>query len=273
MTALAAAEAPHLAPTEVMRVAIRYAMRGRRVLALRGKRPITEHGARDGTTDVQVIRRWFGESSLNLGLCLDGLLVVDVDLRSGGLAHWCDLIRRHGEPETLIQCTGTKGLHYLFPRVDMPVKGKPAPGIDVLTGSHRYIVVAPSIHPESGLPYQWMRPCEPRPVPPWLLEFIKRDEYWTMPSRSCETKVHVALFERARRYLLCCEPAISGHGGHGQTFRVALKLATRFPELAERDLLTLLGDWNLRCEPPWSRTELEHKLSDALASVRGQAVR
>jgi hypothetical protein len=123
VTALAATTSPRRATPDVLRVALRYAARGHRVLALRGKRPITEHGARDGTCDVALIREWFSQPQLNLGLCLDALLVVDVDLRSGGLATWQALLRQHDEPETLIQRTGSGGLHYLFPRVDKPVKG------------------------------------------------------------------------------------------------------------------------------------------------------
>jgi hypothetical protein len=68
--------------------------------------------------------------------------------------------------------------------------------------------------------------------------------------------------ERARAYLLRCEAAVSGQNGHNATFRAACKLRQEFG-LSETDSLTLLREYNKRCIPPWSDSDLRHKLSSA----------
>jgi hypothetical protein len=69
----------------------------------------------------------------------------------------------------------------------------------------------------------------------------------------------VTPLERARRYISKCPNAISGEGGHDATFHVAATLVWGFA-LGEADSLRLLGEWNKNCVPPWSDTELEHKV-------------
>lgn len=252
----------------ILAAALRYAARGRRVVALRGKRPVTARGACDGTTDPGTIHRWFAGTDHNVGLCLDELLVVDIDPRNGGNESWQQLLGSHPKPKTLVQHTGADGLHYVFQRVGIPVVGKPAAGIDILTGPHRYIVAAPSIHPLSGRPYRWLGDHALATIPEWLRAVVARRVPPPMTASAMPTRSNAALFERARRYLSCCEPAISGQGGQRQAFCVALKLATQFPDLDDQDLLSLLTEWNARCQPPWSGHELQHKLAGALQTAR-----
>jgi hypothetical protein len=59
-----------------------------------------------------------------------------------------------------------------------------------------------------------------------------------------------------------CQPAISGNGGHNQTFKVACALVHGF-HLDDADALAVLKEWNLTCQPPWSDKELEHKVASA----------
>ena len=69
-------------------------------------------------------------------------------------------------------------------------------------------------------------------------------------------------FDRARRYLATIPPAIVGHHGDLQTFRVACRLIRGFA-LCDDEALVLLTEWNARCRPPWSDRELMDKLSRA----------
>ncbi len=55
----------------------------------------------------------------------------------------------------------------------------------------------------------------------------------------------------ARRYLAECPPALSGQGGHNQTFKVACVLAHGFM-LKRDEALVLLREYNQRCQPAWS---------------------
>lgn len=75
--------------------------------------------------------------------------------------------------------------------------------------------------------------------------------------------------ERARRYLRKCDPAVSGQGGHDQTFHVAAQLWNGFA-LSEADALTLLREYNAGCLPPWSEHELQHKVKSAARALHAR---
>lgn len=71
------------------------------------------------------------------------------------------------------------------------------------------------------------------------------------------------VLERARQYVDKIEPAISGQRGHDKTFRVACILTLGFG-LGELDALTVLREFNAKCDPPWSEPDLLHKVRDSL---------
>lgn len=68
--------------------------------------------------------------------------------------------------------------------------------------------------------------------------------------------------ERARLYLAAVPPAVAGQHGDVHTYRVCCRLVRGFA-LRDGEALTLLADWNARCEPPWSERELMDKLRRA----------
>lgn len=263
----------------MMSHALAYAAKGWPVFPLvpRGKMPLISRedggrGACDATTDPGQIRAWWSESpDANIAVTLPDRLVVDIDPRNGGDEQWTQLCLQHGEPDTLTQQSGSLGLHYVFLRPQFAPRCKPWGGIDVLTGPHRYIVAAPSIHPCGGQ-YRWIVRRPPAALPEWLAVALRR-EVPSIPRQSAydERKNKSTAFQRAARYLDNCPAAVSGSGGHQTTFTTALKLTTAFPELDEAELWILLTDWNNRCQPPWTKRELMHKLSDAMRRVRGGA--
>jgi hypothetical protein len=71
---------------------------------------------------------------------------------------------------------------------------------------------------------------------------------------------------RAGAYVRKVAPAVDGEGGHAQTFHVACLLADKFG-LAPEDAWPVLIEYNWRCDPPWTKAELIHKLADAYAKV------
>ena len=79
-----------------------------------------------------------------------------------------------------------------------------------------------------------------------------------------ESEIELVL-GRARGYLHAIPGAVSGAGGHNQTFTVACALVHGFG-LPEYEALALLHEYNQRCEPPWSERELEHKIKSALSA-------
>jgi hypothetical protein len=68
--------------------------------------------------------------------------------------------------------------------------------------------------------------------------------------------------ELARRYVSKVPGAVSGSGGHNQTFTVACALVKGF-DLSVDQARPLLWEYNQRCDPAWSASELEHKLVQA----------
>ena len=235
------------------------------VLPLKGKLPILQHGARDATLHLPTIKSWWRVvPDANVAITLPQLLVADVDPRNGGDASWDALISQYGEPETLTQRTGSGGLHYVFERPDFAVNCKPWPGIDVVAGAHRYIVAAPSVHPSTGLRYQWLKWRKPAVLPGWLASAIRRQTPANVPRpQSSETDAASAL-ARALAYVEKCPPAVAGCRGHTTTFTTALKLCTNFPQLSQSELCDVLCEYNQTCDPPWNSRDLRHKLDDAM---------
>jgi hypothetical protein len=80
----------------------------------------------------------------------------------------------------------------------------------------------------------------------------------------------MSILERARRYLACCDPAISGSDGHDTTFRIACALFHGFCVSPEEAYQLLREFYNPRCEPPWNDTDLRHKVAGACAAPTGK---
>jgi hypothetical protein len=72
----------------------------------------------------------------------------------------------------------------------------------------------------------------------------------------------VPTIERAKRYLASMPPAVAGQHGDVHTFRVCCRLIRGFA-LTDDQALTVLAEWNVRCQPPWSSEELLDKLRRA----------
>lgn len=80
----------------------------------------------------------------------------------------------------------------------------------------------------------------------------------------------ITLMERARRYVASMPAAISGSGGHNATFAAACALIKGFG-LSVEEARPILHEFNARCSPPWSASELEHKLRSADGSPDSEA--
>lgn len=112
----------------------------------------------------------------------------------------------------------------------------------------------------------------PMPAPDWLVALANPlgDDHGRQASRERQLpEAHpprpgrIHLVNRARSYLARCEPAISGQGGHDQTFKVACKLIHGFHLTDDEALQLLIDDYNPRCQPPWTLAELDHKIEQA----------
>lgn len=70
------------------------------------------------------------------------------------------------------------------------------------------------------------------------------------------------LSDRIDRWLSAVPGAVSGQGGHSQTFSVACALVNGWA-LDRNSALSYLASYNTKCQPPWSDRELEHKVAEA----------
>lgn len=118
-------------------------------------------------------------------------IAIDVDLDEPekeyfGTTTWNQLIEDWGEPDTWKQQTGTDTFHYLF-NADESAKYKGYVGKEkgIQTRFSNYILVEPSIHPETGKMYKVLSDKKPLDVPNWLNDLIikKKKELTTASSR------------------------------------------------------------------------------------------
>ena len=246
------------------RAALEYARAGFAVfpLAPNGKKPAIARGrgVYDSSADlVRVAEWWRALPDANIGLAVRlEWLIVDVDVRSGGLQ---TLLSWPKIPITPTQHTATGGVHYVFQRPSCEVKGHAGQGVDVL-GVGRYIVAAPSVI--NGKAYEWkirLSSTPIAPLPPWLHARVMRQEKKTREA-TFQPKAAPDVIERARKYLATCDPAIEGQRGGTWTFVVAQKLVRGFA-LDDESAFELMKEWNRTCQPPWDDRGLRRKIKQA----------
>jgi putative DNA primase/helicase len=155
-----------------------------------------------------------------------------------------------------------------LPKVD----GK-APMIVELRSTGSQTMFPNSVHPE-GEHVEWDSDGEPTETPPGLLlaavdalaaEVKKRlgSARRNGSPSDCPVQLPADIGDRAKKYLTKIPPAVSGAGGHDQTFHAACVLVQGF-SLERETALSLLREWNQTCQPPWSERELTHKIDSAL---------
>ena len=164
--------------------ALDYASHGFDPLPLSGKKPLQRRWQDRRLADPKLIRRAWGRwPDANIGLRTgDGLIVLDVDPRSGGdesIGRLC--VGRRWLPETATGATGGGGRHYWY-RIppSEPIGCRQGllgfSGLD-LKGRGGQVLVEPSIHPETGREYVWTRTLRSgiAPCPRWLLRLLSLD--------------------------------------------------------------------------------------------------
>lgn len=177
---------PNNTQSLLLKAALRYARMGWPVFPLNGKKPaLKDIGSTAASTDERQIKAWWtAHPNANIGAATGHKFwVLDIDTKSGGDYSLEELEEHHGKlPDTVQQVTGTGGKHILFALTGTEVRNSQsdiAPGLDT-RGTGGYIVVAPSIHPDTGRPYVWdgAKELHEQPIlaaPDWLTQLLKRD--------------------------------------------------------------------------------------------------
>jgi hypothetical protein len=251
-----------------------------------GKHPLVvkDWGGLAASADAAQIRGWWSRwPRANVAIAtgrVSGLVVLDVDVGPGkdGAKSLADAMADDAVglmPLARKHSTGGGGAHVFFaypPAHEQGCKVGILPGLDV-RGYGGYVVAPPSMH-VSGARYLVHATGSPAPWD-WLGRLIgwaqgRRRQPPARTGAASQESISAALTrttegERvtlARAYMDRMPAAISGHGGHNQTFQVAQVLVRGFG-LPEDVALELLTQYNQRCEPPWSPRELQHKITSA----------
>ena len=157
---------PTSSASPCLAAALLYAELGLALFPCKGKVPLTAHGFKDATTDLAQIRRWWTDSpDANIGTPTEHLGVLDIDPESGGKES--DLEAEFGLlPATWRNLTGGGGLHLIFtaPPMGCPSRVAWRRGVDV-RGVGGYIIIPPSVHPETGRRYAWEVCFSPDDIP------------------------------------------------------------------------------------------------------------
>lgn len=165
------------------------------------------------------------------------IIAIDEDRRGGvdGRQYLSTL------PLTLTAATPSGGHHYVYKHPGKTVKTIAGflPHIDIRGDKNGQIVVYPS----KG--YSWVNDAQIADFPESFLD---------------------SNLARAIRYLAKVPPAVAGQHGHDAAWTAIMHTVKGF-DLTESEALLALQEYNLRCNPPWSTSELLHKIRDALAST------
>jgi hypothetical protein len=195
---------------------------------------------------VEELRSW---PRVNIGLvcgAVSRLVVLDFESRDDAVWFWTSRARAR------MICQTRRGFHFYYQHPGEPVRN--AVKVQDETGRPRfdvradggYVLVPPSE------PYRWIL----MPAKSEVLPVFKRE--W-LPERSRDReykRIHdgAKYIERIR--------AISGQGGHNETYRAACSL--RDSGLDKADALFCLLKWNqTNAEPPWSDWEIRRKIEEA----------
>lgn len=141
----------------------------------RSKVPLEKDFINKATNDMDTVKAWM-QNGDNVGIVCSrsGIVVIDVDVKHGGVDAWAALCVEHGEPVTRIQMTPSGGKHYLFKAKEgKRYKGKIQDGIDI---RHNHQIVAPpSILGTNGKAYFWLdKRVEVADYPSWLDDLIEK---------------------------------------------------------------------------------------------------
>ncbi|MCS4489426.1 bifunctional DNA primase/polymerase [Corynebacterium sp. ES2775-CONJ] len=180
--------------------ALRWARAGLEVGPLDGKRPLTQavpNGFKSFTSDPKKVANWWAaHPTANIGARPPAdVIVIDIDVKNGGIQYWKDLCAGRHVPETLAISTGSGGWHLWFTlpylRDLRGQLGATTSGIDLKTHAG-YLVMPPSIHPTTGGMYHihhwhplaalpelptWLRPHVFKPLKPTHTSPARRGVY------------------------------------------------------------------------------------------------
>ena len=239
------------------------------VIPLRGKVPAVS-GWQGFDRNAVSLRYWFGSKRCGVGLVTGDYVVIDSDTE--GSERW--LKERRIDSPMQVR-SGGGGVHRYFDGRGLGLRNRQGlhgiHGLDVRANGG-FIVLPPSVHPDTGRRYEFLTELLPvgelpRFDPTWLSP-VRKEPYGLR--RIAPRVVARRDIEQVRRSIRRTV-AVSGCGGHNATFAVSCELVEA--GLSFDEVLTELGLWNAtNALPPWSEKELIHKARSAFEKVLGRKV-
>lgn len=214
--------------------AIIYARSGWRIFPCIGKDPLTAHGFHDASADESQVRRWWRQwPTANIaGALPEGTFAIDEDPRKGGdFARTMLELARGPLPLTLRQLTGADGYHWIY-RVPAGASARQGAnvigdGLDTRVSGKGYLMLAPSVHPETGNRWRWNSIIAPVEAPAWLLDLVAVKSAPARQPYTPPTRCHPMILDRRQRYarraleLIAAEVAHAPEGARNDTLNKA----------------------------------------------------
>lgn len=249
----------------------------------RGKAPTHYNWQKDalpwGRLRQEIERVWAREGGCNIGLKTgkaSGLVCIDIDSKSGGLA-WFNEHENH-LGQYVKEHTGNGGLHlyYRYPQgVDelptMSSARRVFKGIDILADGGGQVVTWPSIHASQTCQYTFERSLdlidaknEADELPRWIVdEILKAHRAKGKGPEGEPTAEADALDVKAASLALRdFPPAVEGQGGDMQTLKAAM-MCRDYGLSSGQVYELLLNEYNSRCVPQWEPKDLLEKVKNA----------
>ena len=140
-------------------------------------KPVFKNNLDQASSDLALLEDWFfkdfPKSKPALSCARSGLVVVDVDVKNGGLDMWEGLCAKNSDPQTLMQRSASGGCHYVFKsKPGVLYRGQIAKGIDIKWKG--YIILSPAISNKNNKPYVWERILPVADYPEWVAQLIEK---------------------------------------------------------------------------------------------------
>lgn len=199
------------------------------------------------------ICHWFTQGG-NFGLITDRAAVLDFDDKEPARDFF---VENRPLIKTIVETR--RGIHFYF-RNEEGIRN--TTGTPDVRGIGGYVVSPGSI--VQGHEYRFVQgydEIDPAKMEPLRAAWLPKRDFGGKPLDAVQTLGDMVY--RAREYLKRLPPAISGQGGHGATMRAAGVLIQKFG-LSMDQAFPLMLEYNERCEPQWSISEIHHKLQSAM---------